>query len=133
MKKRPKASSKRRKSFTDVHVSPSTRVALYARSAMLPKEFREEAGLLLPFTTYFQDPFVGKNDPQTNLDEETKVPWEPGFADGPTSSRFAIVDYNADTGALEPPAMWNEESQAFLGRKGRRSTRAPSTRSSSTR
>ena len=120
MKKRPKASSKRRKSITDVHVSPSTRVALYARSALLPREFKEEAGLLLPFTSYFQDPFVGKNDPQTNLNEETKVPWEPGFADGPTSSRFAIVDYNADTGALEPPAVWNEPSQAFLGVKGQK-------------
>ncbi len=124
MKKRPQASARRRKSITDVHVSPSTRVALYARSAMLPKEFREEAGLLLPFTTYFQDPFVGKSDPQTNLDEETKVPWEPNLADGPTSSRFAIVDYNADTGALEPPAVWNEPSQAFLGAKGQKVDRS---------
>jgi hypothetical protein len=119
MKKRPKASSTRRTSVT-AHVSPSTRVALYARSASLPSEFREEAGLLLPFTTYFQDPFVGKNDPQTNLNEETKVPWEPGFADGPTSARFAIVDYNADTGALEPPAVWNEPLQAFVGVKGQK-------------
>lgn len=119
MKKRSKASSKRRTSLT-AHVSPGTRVALYARSALLPSEFKEEAGLLLPFTTYFQDPFVGKNDPETNLNEETKVPWEPGFADGPTSSRFAIVDYNADTGALEPPAVWNESSQAFLGVKGQK-------------
>src|SRR6188768_2183670 len=117
MKKRPEASSRRRKAITDVHVSPGTRVALYARAAMLPREFREQAGLLLPFTTYFQDPFVGKNDPQTNLDEETTVPWEPGLADGPTSSRFAIVDYNADTGALEPPAVWSEASQTFLGTK----------------
>lgn len=100
------------------HISPDTRVALYARSALLPREFKEEAGLLLPFTTYFQDPFVGKNDPATNLNEETRVPWEPGFADGPTSARFAIVDYNADTGALEPPAVWDEPSQAFLGVKG---------------
>jgi hypothetical protein len=118
MKKRSHASSQRRQSVTDVHVSPSTRVALYARSAMLPREFREEAGLLLPFTTYFQDPFVGRNDPQTNLNEQTMVPWEPGLADGPTSARFAIVDYNADTGALEPPAVWNEPSQAFVGPKG---------------
>ena len=71
MKKRPKASSKRRKSIA-AHISPSTRVALYARSALLPREFKEEAGLLLPFTTYFQDPFVGKNDPRTNLNEETR-------------------------------------------------------------
>ena len=54
------------------------------------------------------------------MNEETKVPWEPGFADGPTSSRFAIVDYNADTGALEPPAVWNEPAQAFLGVKGQK-------------
>lgn len=122
MKKRLKASSTRRTSRT-AHISPDTRVALYARSALLPREFKEEAGLLLPFTTYFQDPFVGKNDPETNLNEETKVPWEPGFADGPTSARFAIVDYNADTGAIEPPAVWDEPSQAFLGVKGQRITR----------
>ena len=54
-------------------------------------------------------PFVAKNDPQTAFDEEVFVPWEPGLTDGPTSSRFAIVDYNADTGALEPPAVWDED------------------------
>lgn len=123
MKKTSKVAVARRTSVT-AHISPSTRVTLYARSALLPSEFKEEAGLLLPFTTYFQDPFVGKHDPETNLNEETKVPWEPGFADGPTSARFAVVDFNADTGALEPPAAWDEPSQAFLGVNGQKIDKA---------
>jgi hypothetical protein len=108
-----------RKSINDVHISPSTRVSLYSLARALPKELKEERGLLLlPFVTYFQDPFVAKLDPHTAFDEKVLVSWEPGLADGPTSSRFAIVDYNADTGRLEPPALWDEESQAFVDSAG---------------
>jgi hypothetical protein len=107
-----------RKSFKGVDVSPDDRVSLYSQARFLPEEFRKKCGLLLPFTTYFQDPFVAKNDPQQTLDEEVCVPWEPGVTDGPTSSRFAIVDYNADTGTLEPPAVWNDATQTFVGPDG---------------
>ncbi|HEV7507054.1 MAG TPA: serine protease [Thermoanaerobaculia bacterium] len=107
-----------RKSFNDVHISPDTRVSLYGLARSLPKEFKKESGLLLPFVTYFQDPFVATLDPHKAFDEEVLVAWEPGFSDGPTSSRFAIVDYNADTGRLETPAVWDEESQAFVGLAG---------------
>lgn len=103
-----------RKSISGVHISPSTRVSLYSLARALPKEFKKDCGLLLPFVTYFQDPFVARLDPHTGFDEAL-VAWEPGLTDGPTSSRFAIVDYNADTGTLEPPAVWNEESQKFVG------------------
>ena len=115
-------------------------MALYARSALLPREFKEEAGLLLPFVTYFQDPFVAKNgSADEGLDEEVLVPWEPGLADGPTSSRFAIVDYNADTGELEPPAVWNENvadvrrRRRQIARQERGRRRSSSTRSASGR
>jgi hypothetical protein len=107
-----------RKSIKDVHISPDTRVSLYAQARSLPKDFKQKSGLLLPFVTYFQDPFVAELDPHKAFDEEVFVAWEPGLTDGPTSSRFAIVDYNADTGALEPPAVWDEDTQTFVGTKG---------------
>lgn len=107
-----------RQSITGVNISPDTRLSLYGQARLLPKEFKEDSRLLLPFVTYFQDPFVARLDPRKAFDEAVLVAWEPGLADGPTSSRFAIVDYNADTGALEPPAVWNPETETFVGTKG---------------
>jgi hypothetical protein len=107
-----------RKSIKDVDISPDERVTLYAQARYLPKDLRRKCGLLLPFSTYFQDPFVAKTDPTKGIDEEVFVPWEPGLTDGPTSSRFAIVDFNADAGTIEPPAEWSEEAQAFIGKDG---------------
>jgi len=107
-----------RHSITGVNISPDTRVTLYSQSRSLPPEFKEASGLLLPFVTYSQDPFVAKTDPANAFDEEVYVAWEPGLSDGPTSSRFAIVDYNGDTGALEAPAVWSEDAQAYVGLGG---------------
>ncbi len=108
-----------RKTIEDVDISPDARVSLYGQARYLPKDFKQKSGLLLPFVTYFQDPFVAKLDPRKGLDEKVFVAWEPGLADGPTSSRFAIVDYNADTGTLEPPAVWDEDTQTFVGPDGK--------------
>jgi hypothetical protein len=107
-----------RKSIKDVDISPDDRVSLYAQARYLPKDFKRKCGLLLPFSTYFQDPFVAKTDPRQAIDEDVFVAWEPGLTDGPTSSRFAIVDYNADTGKLELPAVWSEDEQAFVDGDG---------------
>jgi hypothetical protein len=109
----------RRTSITGVKISPATRVSLYALARSLPKEFKEDSRLLLPFGTYFQDPFVAKLNPHKGFDEKVLVPWEPGWTDGPTSSRFAIVDYNADSGTLEPPATWDEKAQSFVTTEGK--------------
>lgn len=108
-----------RKTIKGVNISPDTRLSLYAQSRYLPKEFLEDSHLLIPFTTYFQDPFVAKTDPAKAFDERVLVRWEPGLTDGPTSSRFAIVDYNADTGALEVPATWDAETETFIGTDGK--------------
>ena len=108
-----------RKSIKGVNISPDERVSLYSQSRFLPKELREKAALLLPFTTFFQDPFVAKSDPKLGLNEDVMVPWEPGLTDGPTSSRFAIVDYDGDTGKLEAPAVWSEKDQAYIGKNRR--------------
>jgi len=97
-----------------VRISPDERVNLYAVARRLPNTFQEKSGLRLPFVTYFQDPFVAKQDPAQAFDEEVFVNWEPGLADGPTSARFAVVDYNSDTGRLAAPAEWDERLQRFV-------------------
>ena len=53
-----------------------------------------QTGLRLPFDVYFQDPFVSGSNPIYNFDEQFVVPWEPGLSSGPTSARFAVVDYD---------------------------------------
>src|SRR4051812_9485765 len=93
----------RRKSFT-AQISPDNRVALYAVSRRLPSSLKGECKLQIPFTTYMQDPEVAKKNPGLAFNEKLSVDWEPGLTDGPTSARFAVVDYNADTDELTPPA-----------------------------
>lgn len=109
----------RRKPVEGVRISPSDRVKLYAQQQYLPGEFKKNAGLRLPFTTYFDDPFVAKLDPRKAIDTEAYADWEPGLADGPTSARFAVVDFNADTGKLEQPAIWSEALQKFTTQNGK--------------
>ncbi len=103
----------RRTSLT-ARISPDDRVALYAVARYIPSSLERECGLQIPFTTYMQDPAVAKDNPALAFNEQLWVDWEPGLADGPTSARFAIVDYNADTGELTPPAEWDEELQKFV-------------------
>jgi hypothetical protein len=110
---RPLKRAPRRAGIKGVDISPEERVSLYAAARLLPSGLKEKAGLQLPFTTYFQDPFVAERDPSKGLDDRVWVDWEPNLTDGPTSARFAVVDYNADTGALATPAEWNEPAQKF--------------------
>ncbi|HEX2630936.1 MAG TPA: hypothetical protein VHM26_18095 [Chitinophagaceae bacterium] len=91
-----------------------TKLTLYAASKYLSTRTRDELGLRIPFDVYLQDPYVSKNDPKYGFDEDFFVNWEPGIASGPTSARFAIVDYNADTGTIIPMATWDEKQEAFL-------------------
>ncbi len=86
---------------------------LYAARRFLGTKIREKTGLSIPFEVYFQDPFVAEQDPQFGFDENCRVDWEPGLADGPTSARFAVVDYNADSGTLAPPAEWDPKQLKY--------------------
>ncbi len=108
----------KRKSITGVNISPDERVELYSLSRALPRAFKEKSGLLLPFLTWVQDPTAGDAAGKP-LDERVFVAWEPGIADGPTSSRFAVVDYDGDSDTLRPPARWDEDTQAFVGTGGK--------------
>lgn len=102
----PKAAPRRR-SIKGVNVSPDVRVSLYAQAQYLPTDLRKEQGLLeIPVVTYYQDPFVANTFPEQGFNKKTLVKWEPGLLDGPTSARFAVVDYDCDTGTLERPAQW---------------------------
>lgn len=95
-------------------ITKATRLTLYAASKYLSTGARDELGLRIPFDVYLQDPYVNKNDPKFGFDDGFFVNWEPGIADGPTSARFAVVDYNADTGTIIPMAIWDEKQEAFL-------------------
>lgn len=107
----PKAKNK--KGF-DTWITPKDRVCLYAAAQILPSSVHEATRLKIPFVTYFKDPAVAKSNPVLDFDEKFDVNWEPGLTDGPTSARFAVVDYNADTGHLAPPAVWDEDQNKFV-------------------
>lgn len=111
-KKLPAPKAPRRTSIT-AKVSPDDRVALYAASRHIPSDFKRDV-LQVPFTTYMQDPAVAKDNPALGFNEHLCVDWEPGLSDGPTSARFAVVDYNADTDELTAPAEWDEKQQKFV-------------------
>lgn len=95
----------------------STRLRLYAASRYLTAGAKEELGIRIPADVYIHDPLVAKNDPKAGFDNKFLIRWEPGITDGPTSARFAVVDYNNDTGQLAPVAEWNEDSDCFVDSK----------------
>ena len=92
---------------------------LYAASQYLNSAVETEVGLQIPFTVYLQDPLVARTDPKFGFDNELFVRWEPGISDGPTSARFAIVDYNGDTGHLAPMAKWDAKQGVFFDPDGK--------------
>ena len=90
-----------------------TRESLYAASRYLNAEVERELGVVIPFDVYSQDPKVAKDHPKLAFEENFFVRWEPGLTDGPTSARFAVVDYNGDTGHLAAKAVWNPGKEVF--------------------
>jgi len=96
----------------------ATRIRLYAASQYLDLSVEKELGLQIPFDVYLQDPLVSEEDPKFGFDEDFHVRWEPGIGDGPTSARFAVVDYNGDTGHVAPMARWDDQNECFLDPDG---------------
>jgi hypothetical protein len=86
---------------------------LYAVAHELPSETAERIGMSFPCEIYAQDPFVAAAD-EAFEPREIHLRWEPGLADGPTSSRIAVVDYDAASGRLVPPARWDQRSFRFV-------------------
>ena len=92
-------------------LSPSELKKMYASRQYLGSAVMDKVGLRIPFEVYLQDPLA---DERSELAiDEINVTWEPGLSDGPTSARFAVVDYNGDTGTLAPPAVWDEKLGTF--------------------
>src|SRR4051812_22115394 len=100
-------------------LSPQQRRNLYAARRYLGLDLENEFGLRIPFDVYYKDPGVAAKHPDLGIDKDFLVPWEPGLAHGPTSARFAVVDYNGDTGTLVPPAKWDAGQNAFTDSDGK--------------
>jgi hypothetical protein len=94
--------------------TPEDRRSLYAARRFLPSHVKQVSGVQIPFKVYLQDPLLASAQPKKAFDNKFYVEWEPGLADGPTSARFAVVDYNGDTGKLTPPATWDVKQSKFV-------------------
>lgn len=94
------------------------RINLYQTARFLDLKTRQRIGLTVPCQIYVQDPSTGAIEPELGL-QEIHLRWEPSLGDGPTSSRLAVVDYDGDTGALQPPARWSPKSFTFLTDDGK--------------
>ena len=103
-----------------IRLSPSERTALYGARRFIDSGLEETFRLRIPFDIYFQDPLVAAANPKLAFDENCPVPWEPGLADGPTSARFAVVDYDGHLETLTPPARWDPDASAFVDPQGTR-------------
>ncbi len=81
---------------------------LYETANYLDKDTRQRVGLMMKIPVFIQDPLVALDKPHLGV-QEIEVRLEKGFASGPTSSRLAVVDFNADTQSLQEPVEWVEE------------------------
>jgi hypothetical protein len=99
-------------------LAPADRTALYATRRFIGTSLERKLKLRIPFDVYFQDPLVAAENPDLAFDQECFVPWEPGLGDGPTSARFAVVDYDGHTETLAPPAHWDKNHDRFLAPDG---------------
>jgi len=100
-----------------IRLSPSERLQLYAAKGYLGLDVETKTGLTFTLDAYVQDPLVAAERPQIAFDSVV-VGWEPGLADGPTSARFAVVDYHGDTEMLTAPARWNGAERNFTNDAG---------------
>lgn len=85
---------------------------IYQADPILSNDNKKALGILMPVEIYVQDPFVAQINDQVAI-KTIHVPREPDLMDGPTNARIAVVDYDADSGKLEPPARWNGKSNRF--------------------
>lgn len=98
-------------------LSNDTKEKVYSTS--LPKEVRDNLGLLVPVTVYMTDPLLAQEAPEIGL-EEMKINWESGLTNGPTSARISVVDYDADTNLLEESTKWDPQKWSFVESNGNR-------------
>jgi hypothetical protein len=107
------------KSKPALNLTRRSMIELYATNALLPHAVQVETGLRMPVEVYFKDPGV-VSEGEVGIDDEFTTPWEPGLRDGPTSARFAVVDYDATTNTLTSPAVWDGKQNCYLAPDGTR-------------
>ena len=95
----------------DLKITREERIGLYAARRFLDRALQEAVTLRIPFDVYFQDPMVAAANPDLAFDEDFFVPWEPGIGDGPTSARFAVVDYDGGTETLAAAGALGRETR----------------------
>jgi hypothetical protein len=100
-------------------VTAAERIQLYAARRFIGSDVERKLKIRIPFDVYFQDPMVAARNSRLGFDEDCFVPWEPGLADGPTSARFAVVDYDAHTNRLTPPVRWDAKLDGFVDADGK--------------
>jgi hypothetical protein len=85
---------------------------LYQVYYHLRKNTRKRVGLMMEIPVFIKDPLVALENPLVGV-EEIEVRLEDGFFDGPTSSRVAVVDFNANTQTLTAPVVWDADHGWF--------------------
>jgi hypothetical protein len=103
----------------DRKLTRATLLELYAARRYLGLDALKEIGLRMPIEVYFKDPDVAETYERVGIDKEFTTPWEPGLRDGPTSARFAVVDYDSTNNTLTPPAVWDRRENCYRAPDGR--------------
>jgi hypothetical protein len=96
----------------------ATLIELYAARRYLGIDVLKETGLRMPVEVYFKDPRVAEQYKDIGIDPDFTTLWEPGLRDGPTSGRFAVVDYDSTTNTLTPPAVWDRDNNCYVAPDG---------------
>lgn len=102
----------------ELRLTAEERLALYGVRRFIGSELEDKLKLRVRFDVYFQDPLVAAADAELAFDDGCFVEWEPELQDGPTSARFAVVDYDGHTEMLTPPARWDDEKNGFFAPDG---------------
>ncbi|HVQ68575.1 MAG TPA: serine protease [Bradyrhizobium sp.] len=119
-KKKTKAPKNRApKEKPERKLTRGTMIDLYEARQYLGLDALKEVGLRMPVRVYFKDPAVAASNEAAGFDDEFTTPWEPGLGDGPTSARFAVVDYDATKNVLTPPAIWSRTKNCYLAPDGK--------------
>jgi hypothetical protein len=100
-------------------LSRATLVDLYAARQYLRLDTLKEVGLRMPVQVYFKDPAVAAQFEGAGIDDDFTTPWEPGLRDGPTSARFAVVDYDSTKNVLTRPALWDRKNSCYVAPDGK--------------
>lgn len=85
---------------------------LYQVYPFMHRNARRRLGLVMEIPVYIKDPLIAYENPLWGVGEVT-LRLEDELGDGPTSSRVAVVDFNADTQTLTRPVAWDADKGWF--------------------